>query len=61
MVFARISLEWNKGVSCLSIYAFIASFFVKEVIKYISMILMMSGSKKNIIMFILYKHGLIYL
>lgn len=35
MVFARISLEWNKGVSCLSIYAFIASFLVKEVIKYI--------------------------
>lgn len=35
MVFARISLKWNKGVSSLSIYAFIASFFVKEVIKYI--------------------------
>lgn len=30
MVFARISLEWNKGVS-----AFIASFLVKEVIRYI--------------------------
>ena len=54
------------GVSCLSIYVFIASFLVKEVIKYI----FIDSShfydshdewKKNKIMFILYKHGIIYL
>ena len=64
MVFARISLEWNKSVSCLSIYAFIASFLVKEVIKYIfieSSHFYDSHDEWFKIMFILYKHGLFYL